>query len=170
MLHSILYQFRGIGLLWWMAISVAALLLFLFRNKRKQLTGNMLMIYILIIIVATVLSRTQVEVHSHSELLNLDLIGTWFSRVTGDSIGRSELLLNFCMLLPIGILFPWATEKGFLVTVVFGLSLTTLIEFAQLIMVRGWFELTDIVDNTIGVVIGYGLYRFGAWLWRKVKC
>ena len=58
----------------------------------------------------------------------------------------------------------------FLPTILFGLFLIVLIEVAQLISRRGWFELCDIVDNTIGVMIGYTLYRIGEVVWRRSKC
>ena len=63
-----------------------------------------------------------------------------------------------------------ATEKGFLPTALVGFALILLIELAQLFTGRGWFELSDIVDNTIGVMIGYALYRISKAVWRRNKC
>ena len=168
--NTILSQFRVISLTWWIIIAVVVILLLLFRHKREQLIGNLLIVYILFLFASTVLSRSTVQHNTSSELINLDLIGTWVKRFTGDDYSRSELLLNFCMLLPVGILFPWATKKGLAITALFGFVLIVLIESAQLLTGRGWFELTDIVDNTIGVMIGYALSRAGAAVWRRVKC
>ena len=33
------------------------------------------------------------------------------------------------------------------------------LEVFQLITKRGYFEIDDLIHNTLGVVIGYGLYR-----------
>ena len=169
-INSILTQLRTISLLWWIVIGAVAMLLLLFRHKREQLVGDVLIIFILTILASTVLARSPVKYTDPAELVNLDLFGAWIDRLWGNSFGRAELLLNFCMLLPVGMLFPWATKKGFLPTILFGLSLIVLIEVAQLISRRGWFELCDIVDNTIGVMIGYALYRIGEVVWRRRKC
>ncbi|MCR5665009.1 MAG: VanZ family protein [Oscillospiraceae bacterium] len=169
-INAILYQFRVIGLTWWIIIGAVTALLLIFRHKREQMIGNLLIVYLLLILASTVLARSPVRHNTLSELINIDLIGTWARRFTEDIYSRSELLLNFCMLLPVGVLFPWATKKGFGITVLFGFALIVLIELAQLITGRGWFELTDIADNTVGVMIGYGLFRIGEFLWRKAKC
>ena len=169
-LNAILYQFQTISLPWWIVIGFAAVLLLIFRHKREQLPGDVLIVYILVILASTVLSRPPIDLSERSELINLDLIGTWRERLSGDIYGKSELLLNFCMLLPVGLLFPWAAKKGFFPTVLIGLGLILIIELAQFFTGLGWFELSDIVDNTIGVMIGYVLYRIGEVIWRKIKC
>ncbi len=169
-INAILYQFRTISLPWWIVIGTVSVLLLIFRHKREQLVGNVLIIFILVILISTVLSRFPVSFSERSELINLNLIKTWRERLSGDFYGKSELLLNFCMLLPIGVLFPWATQKGFFPTVLSGFVLILIIELAQLFTGRGWLELSDIVDNTIGVVIGYLLYRIGKAIWRKIRC
>ena len=168
--NAILYQFRTISLSWWIVIGSVATLLLLFRHKREQIIEDLLIIYILTVLASTVLSRSQIIGYSTEDLVNWNLVGTWIERITGDYAHKSELLLNFCMLLPVGVLFPWATKKGYVTTGVVGFSIIILIEFAQLITLRGWFELSDIVDNTIGVMIGYAIYRIGTAIWRKNKC
>ncbi len=170
MLHAIVQQLRIVSTPWWIVIGAVTALLLIFRHKREQLIGDLLIVYIITILASTVLSRPPSLEFIVSERINLNLIDTWIERITGDSGDRSELLLNFCMLLPVGILFPWATKKGFLPTALTGFALTVLIEAAQFLTKRGWFELTDIVDNTAGVMIGYALYRIGAAVWRKTEC
>ncbi|XCP86584.1 VanZ family protein [Roseburia hominis] len=46
--------------------------------------------------------------------------------------------------------------------IIFGLCASALIEFCQLVFKLGLFEFDDILNNTVGRVVGYGLYvRFG---------
>ena len=142
----------------------------MFRHRRDQVVFNLLIVYVLVILASTFLARTIINNHSFSDLTNFDLINTWITRATGSDFDKYEFLLNFVMLLPAGFLFAWSTKKGFLQTVLFGFLLTFSIELAQLLSKRGWFELADIVDNIIGVAIGYGLFHAGAWLWQKLKC
>lgn len=169
-INAILNQFKNISLPWWIAIVIVAALLLVFCHKSRQIPADMLVIYVLIILASTVLTRGSLYDTEWRELVNLNLIDTWSERLSGDFYGKSELLLNFCMLLPVGVLFPWATKRGIVLTAIAGLGLIVVIEFAQLVTRRGFFELTDIFDNTVGVIIGYGIYRFGAWLWRRWKC
>lgn len=169
-LNAILAQFRAILWPWWIAIGLVALLLLVFRHKREQLVGDLLIVYVITILASTVFSRAALSYTEPDNPINLDLVGTWVERLGGDFYSRSELLLNFCMLLPLGVLFPWATKRSFGMTVLAGLLLILLIEFAQLLTRRGWFELSDIVDNIIGVMIGYLLYRIGEAVWRRLKC
>ena len=79
-----------------------------------------------------------------------------------------NIILNFCMFVPFGILLPMGFpffRKELRVTLMgFGCSL--LIELAQLITRRGMFEPDDLLGNTVGAMIGYGLFLFGEWTLR----
>lgn len=78
--------------------------------------------------------------------------------------GRTKLIAenfwNVMMLLPIGALLPTAYAKMKLSSVTaaaFAVSLT--IELTQLITKRGLFEFDDMFHNTLGAIIGYGVYQ-----------
>lgn len=49
------------------------------------------------------------------------------------------------------------------------MTLILIIEVLQVLTMRGWFELSDIVDNTIGIVFGYCVYYLGRKIWEKLK-
>jgi glycopeptide antibiotics resistance protein len=72
-----------------------------------------------------------------------------------------SVILNLLMLAPLGYLVPLCflriESKWKVLLTGFGLSL--LIETLQLITHRGWFDVDDIFLNTLGAVIGYGLYK-----------
>ena len=129
-----------------------------------------LIVYIALVYVVTVFGRAGVDPANYAELFNFDLVGTWVSRFTGDAYDRRELFLNFFMLMPLGVLFPAATKKKLLPTVLFCFLITVSVELLQALTGRGWFELTDIVDNTVGSAIGYGIYRLVSLIWSKLKC
>ena len=67
-----------------------------------------------------------------------------------------EIILNYFLLLPYGLLAPvymkrqWALLSGFAISV--------LVEAVQFSMKRGFFDLDDIVGNTLGVLIGIGIF------------
>lgn len=72
-----------------------------------------------------------------------------------------SVILNYLLLLPLGYLFPFISEKLHnrcrILLVGFGLSL--IIETAQLLFHRGWFDVDDLFLNAIGALTGWGLYK-----------
>ena len=71
-----------------------------------------------------------------------------------------EVFWNVVLFIPIGFLFmPFLTcKRKWVITVIIGFLLTTAIELIQLIFHRGYFEFDDIFHNTLGTVIGIGIY------------
>lgn len=73
----------------------------------------------------------------------------------------SGLILNILLLVPFGILVPIVTNskasavKLILAGAIFSFS----IEFLQLLTRRGWFDVDDIINNTLGAFIGVKLHR-----------
>ncbi len=166
MKNVLLRQLRIIGLNWWIVIGIAAVVLFVMRHKNKrQLLGNCLLIYLMIVITSTVLARRPVY---QTDLVNFRLLRTWVDHFSGNRFTRAELLLNFFMLFPVGFLMPAAFGRRFWQTVTIGFLFSLAIEVLQLVTVRGWFELSDIVDNTIGAALGYGCYVLVAALRKRL--
>jgi len=67
-----------------------------------------------------------------------------------------EILLNYLMLFPFGMIGPLYVKKRW--TVLTGLIFSLSIEVMQLLLKRGLFEFDDIVGNMAGVLIGIGVY------------
>ena len=71
-----------------------------------------------------------------------------------------NLILNIGMFVPFGFLLPMGISKmrKFWKTALCGFLVTLVIEIGQLIGQRGVFECDDILNNTIGGMIGFGLF------------
>lgn len=67
-----------------------------------------------------------------------------------------EILLNYFMLLPYGLLASFFVKRRY--AILSGILLSIGIEIAQLFMKRGLFEFDDILGNSIGVVLGTLIY------------
>lgn len=79
-----------------------------------------------------------------------------------------NLILNYLMFVPLGILLPIGIKqfsKPWHVYVC-GFVLSFLIETTQLVLHRGIFEPDDLFANTVGCMIGYGIYN----IFRHVVC
>ena len=72
----------------------------------------------------------------------------------------TEVFWNVVLFIPIGILFMLllTCKHKCVIIVIIGFLLTSVIELIQLIFHRGLFEFDDIFHNTLGTVIGIGIY------------
>ena len=104
--------------------------------------------------------------------LTLDLSRVF--RKSGD--GPAEILSNIAVFVPFGFFLTeyLAASKrfgawhriGYAALAAFGLSLCT--ESLQLILHVGFFELTDLVMNTVGGIVGACLSVLGRKMWGRV--
>lgn len=63
------------------------------------------------------------------------------------------------LFVPMGWLYGSVrSNKNFKKAALFGLCISALIESCQLVFKLGLFEFDDILNNTIGMMIGYGLH------------
>lgn len=135
-----------------------------FYRKRMvslvQMTAMVMLIpFVFLVFSSTVLSRTPFSDYKYR------LIPFWSYReiLRGSRFLFWEDVLNVFMLMPVGILLPVIIDRyvkhhcgrkvifaGFLISAV--------IEILQLLLKRGLFEFDDMIHNTIGVAIGYGIY------------
>lgn len=78
----------------------------------------------------------------------------------GGSTAIANILGNILMFLPLGFLLPLLFKKFDLwgITPIFGFMLSLLIEVTQSFSFRG-ADIDDVLLNTIGALIGYGIYR-----------
>lgn len=76
---------------------------------------------------------------------------------------------NIIAFIPFGMLLRWARNKNttFLQAFLYSLVFTFTIETAQYITKLGVFDVDDIIMNTLGGVIGYGIYYVTAKLIRR---
>lgn len=77
-----------------------------------------------------------------------------------------NIILNFCMFIPFGFWLPLGQKRlrRFWSVSLAGFGVSLLIECTQLFLQRGIFELDDIWGNTVGAMIGYGLFSIGMLL------
>lgn len=107
-------------------------------GKRKVLLG----LYILIILWITLFSRTQGTVRIFRGLFWEIEMGYW-----------NNIIQNILLFIPLGFLI--GGKRG----IIAGLLLSIGIELTQYIAVLGYCELDDVLNNTIGAVIGALLFK-----------
>lgn len=135
------------------------------RIERRRVCILLLYVYLLLILGSTVIFRTYNNEVGHN------FTPFWSYAAIND--GRDDLIvenvLNLLMLLPVGFLlgFSFKHVKWWQVLCV-GLLSSTFIEVLQFLFRRGFSEFDDIMHNTVGCMIGYGLYKLIVLCIRRI--
>lgn len=84
----------------------------------------------------------------------------FYDILSGKGNAIRETALNILMFIPFGIMYPFIYHKPFKKTICTGLFLTLSIEIWQLISARNLSscDITDVINNLIGTILGYGIY------------
>ena len=172
------FRYLGIGVLLLTIIGIGfGLWYFLYfkkkRTDRKFKVGKILLagafvVYLVIVIGATMLSRGDFYGNTKIYPLFYSYKDAWndFSMTEWRNI-----ILNILMFVPLGIILPCLIKKmqSFWKVYLVGLGFTCLIEIIQLLLKRGIFEPDDILGNTVGAMIGYGVFGLGKYIVGCVK-
>lgn len=79
--------------------------------------------------------------------------------------------LNVSLFLPFGLLFPFIYKKATLAKVtLIGLSLSLVVEIAQIFINGRDCDIDDLLCNVLGTVIGYLMYAFMKKILPKFTC
>ncbi len=136
----------------------AVILIYTFGFKRggRYLMGFLLVEYMILLYASTVTFRSVTSVRKY------DFTPFWSYRaiVNGDKTGLLlENIMNVVVMVPVGVLagmaFRGLTWKRMMVI---GMCLSLGIEVLQFVMKRGFSEVDDVVHNTAGCLIGYGMW------------
>ena len=73
-----------------------------------------------------------------------------------------QIALNILLFVPLGVLLPVKDErfKKLWKTALAGLLFSSFIEITQYITGRGFTETDDVINNTLGAVVGYLIFTF----------
>ena len=126
------------------------------RLTKLQIVALILQIFHLtVVFVSTVLSRSAREAYSY----NLDPFWGEKAVLAGLTWRWLGLFANTLLLCPMGILLPMISRDfRWRKILTAGFMTSFLIEILQLLLKRGYFETSDLLHNTLGVMIGYWLY------------
>ena len=138
----------------------------LIHNFQKINKGMLALFFVYILAVAyiTIFSRVRVRGNSSGAggvyLLRMDLIQEAIRSHSLEPV--NHLLLNVAMFVPFGFLLPLIYPERLAklsYALLIGLILTTIIEFTQMMLRLGQADLTDVITNTLGAIIGFFLFR-----------
>lgn len=133
--------------------------------KQEILCGLILSVYLTVLLGGTLLNRAPGREYT------MELVLFWsYHRaiVTRSAALFWQIVYNVIVFIPWGILFSvkWPRMKNIRWIAGSAMIFSFLIEVAQLVFKLGLFEFDDVFHNTLGALIGYGIWR-GGELWKN---
>ena len=129
---------------------------------KQRLAASLLVAYVFLVMAVTVLAR-----RPFNEFRILPPFWSYIEILRGHPKSYSyatEIVLNILMLVPVGFLLPVLVKKY---VILYGFLCSLCIEVFQLVTKRGYFEVNDLLHNTLGVVIGFGMYKLAEGIFKK---
>jgi len=126
-------------------------------SKKKILLYSISICYFAVVFGAVFLNRVAVY-----KEVNLHLLSSYLEAYHNMSPSLiRNIILNILLFVPLGIFLPLYTNKldKIHLVVPIGFLITLIIEIMQYRTGFGIFEIADLLNNTTGVLIGYGLYK-----------
>ncbi len=133
-----------------------------FRKKISVVYIIVSALYYTFLISITVLGRSG---GSKSDISTLFI--TYKNAFLNDQINLTDIVFNMALFIPVGLLISRYKKNVFCVTVL--LLTPVIIEFTQLFTGRGVFEISDIINNFVGGLIGLLIARMTAKVFRFIK-
>ena len=99
-----------------------------------------------------------------STKIDMEFLATWGINKRNNAL----VVENVLLFVPYGFLLPWVFERarGFLRTGFWGLLTSVCVEVLQLVTGRGYFQIDDILTNTLGALIGFLVFAIARRILR----
>ncbi len=155
------------------------------QARRTVLLKTLLILYFAVLASVTLVPSVEMHNQIHNNLIPLTNIDDYFYDILDQGIidwdylrspeiGPSgfiygvtrysfrNLFGNIALFIPLGLLYPLTSRRDTFVSVMLKILITTgLIEIIQYLLIAGRSaDIDDIILNTLGGLIGYGLYRW----------
>lgn len=137
------------------------------RRKSCQFMLVLFLIY-LILLVWIILFKLQFSIHDLDMVRSVNFIPFYYDKEIGTEFHLKEVFENLLIFVPMGIYLQMLLPKGRFhgkLAVITGTSL--LLETAQYVLAIGRSDITDLLTNTTGGLLGLALYCIIARLLRN---
>ena len=154
---------------WLIAMDICLMVAILCSTLLRKKIGSRIRIasagllagYIYIVVTSLVIIRNTGAVYTR----RLRPFWSYWLILHGNRIALWEDLLNIILFIPIGLLAKITWLKWKLRHVMLaGTATSVILEILQYVLRRGLCETDDVINNTIGTVIGYGIMLIGTVL------
>lgn len=130
------------------------------KSKEYSITKGLFVVYI-IILTWIILFKMQFDISSLEtmSLRNINLVPFAGSLIVNNRVDISEIILNVAVFIPFGIYLCMLKEKWSFIKKVVPIFITSLaFETIQYIFAIGASDITDLIGNTLGGIIGIAVF------------
>jgi len=145
-----------------------------YKNKLYKIKFSLFYFYIMVVFLITIMPF-RIIVPGRNKLflerLNLIPFRDIYRHYLG---GTQDVILNIIMFIPFGFLISFFKEKNILETIILSFSFSLFIEVTQLLYAwttiysKRTSDITDVITNTIGGIIGYLIYKIFCILKKRI--
>lgn len=135
--------------------------------KSKKLTEGILIFYV-VMLVWIILFKMDVSVENFGQMRSINLVPFSQSVIVNDKLDVSEIIQNVLAFVPLGILIytiwqekSWRFKLGVIVVT------SVMLEVLQYILGVGASDITDVITNTLGGMIGLAIAAGMAGIFPK---
>ena len=133
-----------------------------FRGGHRIIAGLLLSVYILLVYCSTVFYRPGPSAINE---YGFRPFGNYKAILDGRTDLIPESVMNVLVFIPIGILVKMSFSKlGIKSVLIIGMCLSLSIEVMQFVFDRGCSDVGDVINNTVGCMFGYGIYKMVEWI------
>lgn len=152
------------------ALCLGAILSFYKKELRK---GLHLFAFIILIEVVVLIFSATVFFRVTDQSVGYNLIPFWSYSMPSKDLQYSmyvENLMNVLMFIPFGFSLGEAFKSiSWKTMIIIAMLLSLSIETLQFFLKKGFAEVDDVLHNTLGCLIGYGVYKGGIHLIRRIQ-
>lgn len=159
-----------------LTLVIVGVLPFLIRAVRARRIESVLLVCYFIAALAITLGSRSIDIESHvswnpftTYRLVIDSVINGIQKYGWQELWKrigwykeplNSIALNILLFVPLGYLAPsvFSFLRRWWRVVLTGLGFSLMIEVVQLATHLGWFDASDLFHNTLGAVIGYGVY------------
>ncbi|MFB8834232.1 glycopeptide resistance protein VanZ1 [Clostridioides difficile] len=130
------------------------------KSRKHNITKGLFIVYI-IILTWIILFKLQFDISSLEtmNLRSINLIPFAGSLIINNRVDISEIILNVAIFVPFGIYVCMLKEEWSFIKKVIPIFITSLVfETLQYIFALGASDITDLIGNTIGGIIGIAVF------------
>ena len=160
-----LYVFESLGVVFCIG-TVVLFALKGFKGGWRYVSGLLLAEYIFVLYCSTVIFRHVASKRSY----DFSPFWSYRSYFRGeDTTLLGENIMNVLVFVPVGLLLGLSSRSMTLLwALLIGVCLSVGIETLQLIFLRGFSEFDDVMHNSLGCVMGYGVYLIGRYGYERI--
>lgn len=149
----------------------ASVFITLFGIKKGLKKSQIFYFCLLVFWIVTVITLTVLCRGTRTRLkYDLTPFWSWRSAFSGNRRGFLMVAENILLLMPIGFLLPLTDRDRWKMgrTVLTGFLFSLGVELCQFLLKRGQFEVDDLINNSLGVLIGCVTVRSALLLWDRL--